>query len=130
MGFTIGQAKVSRKFEGEVSAFPTRAQMASLAISLGIATSVLIRKSTNEIAVAYPELPLEVIESTINGVNSEIFELFGGETRLAVARNVAQNVGRVFYLNVAGAGLGFVCILFMKFERMDLTTKALYEGGE
>lgn len=124
-GFTIGQAKVPRKSEGQVSAFLTCAQMSSLAISLGIATSVLIIKSTNEIAAAYPDLPLEAIQSTISGVRSDIFEQLGGETRLAIARIVARNVGRVFYLNIAGAGLGFVCMLFMKFEPVDFTTKAL-----
>jgi hypothetical protein len=51
--------------------------MASLAISMGIATSVLSITSTDNIAAAYPELPLVVIESTINGVSFDIVENLG-----------------------------------------------------
>lgn len=104
--------------------------MVSLAISLGIATSVLIIRSTDEIAAAYPEVPYADIQSTINGLSSDIFEELRGEARIAIARIVARNIGRVVYLNVAGAGLGFVYMLLMKFERLDLAVKVSDQGHE
>ncbi|KAH7303166.1 major facilitator superfamily domain-containing protein [Stachybotrys elegans] len=130
LGFTVGQVKVPRRLVGDVSAFMTCAQMSSLAIALGISTSVLIIQSTQEISAAYPQLPHSVIEATINGVRSDVFEELGRDTRVAIAKIVVRNVGRVFYLNVAGAGLGFCCMLPMKLERADLTVKALDDGHE
>jgi MFS family permease len=129
LGFTVGQAKVPRSSVGQVAAFLTCAQMAALAITLGIATNVFINTTTADIMAFLPNLSVDDIRNTINGVDSTVFDQLKPEDKMRVAETVARNIGKVFYMNIAGAAFGLACTLVMKFERVDLSVKANDESG-
>jgi MFS family permease len=120
LGYTVGQTKVARSMVPQVTAFLTCAQMAGLALSLGIATSVFLNRATDDIAAILPGTTRDFIQASINGARTELLQNISPEDRLHVLQAVARNVGRVFYMNVAGASLGFVTSLIMRRERLTL----------
>ncbi|KAI5867646.1 putative efflux pump antibiotic resistance protein [Durotheca rogersii] len=118
--FTVGQAKVARSEAGAVTGFLTCAQMGGLVLSLGIATTVFLNLTTNDIAAILPDQPLSLIQAAINGDSSSFFEQLDPDIRQQIVEIIAHNIGKVFYLNVAGSGFGLVTALLMKRERLQL----------
>ncbi|KAK7927535.1 hypothetical protein PG985_004533 [Apiospora marii] len=121
LGFTVGQSKMGRAAVGQVSGFMTCAQMGALAISLGIATTVFMNRTTEDIAAIAPDLPRDMIHAAISGVGSAVFDHLLPQARRRVVEAVARNIGKVFYLNVAGAAFGFIIALCLKYEWLDLS---------
>ncbi len=120
LGYTVGQTKVPRKLLPQVTAFLTCAQMAGLALSLGIATSVFLNRATDDIAAILPGTTRAFIQGSINGAKTGLLQSLTPEVRLHILQAVADNVGKMFYLNIAGAGLGFVIALVMRRESLVL----------
>lgn len=120
LGYTVGQTKVPRSIVPQVTAFLTCAQMAGLALSLGIATTVFLNGATEDIAAILPETTRSFILASINGARTGLLQTLGPQDRLRVLQAVARNVGKVFYMNIAGAALGFLSSLMMRREKLPL----------
>ncbi|KAI0383337.1 putative efflux pump antibiotic resistance protein [Hypomontagnella monticulosa] len=120
LAYTVAQAKVQRSTVPEVTAFLSCAQMAGLALSLGIATSVFLNGATADIAKILPGVTHDLIQRTIDGAKTGLIQDLEPGIRQQVLEAIARNVGKVFYLNVAGSALGFVMALLMKRERLVL----------
>lgn len=120
LGYTVGQTKVSRNVVPQVTAFLTCAQMAGLALSLGIATSVFLNSTTADIAAILPDMTRDFILASINGVRTGLLHDLSTEARIRVLQTIARNAGEVFYLNIAGAALGLATAVTMKWERLKL----------
>ncbi|KAI0022608.1 MFS general substrate transporter [Xylariomycetidae sp. FL0641] len=120
LGYTVGQVKAPKAKVPQVTAFLTCAQMAGLALSLGIATSVFLNEATAGIVKILPGVPRSQIQEMIDGANNEVLNGLSGETRQEIAEVVARNLGKVFYLNLAGAALGFITSLFLRRENLEL----------
>ncbi|KAF2865015.1 putative efflux pump antibiotic resistance protein [Massariosphaeria phaeospora] len=120
LAYTVGQTKVSRSMIPQVTAFLTCAQMAGLALSLGIATSVFLNCASNDIAIILPGATRSFIQASINGARTGLLQNLTPDDRLRVLYAIARNVGKVFYMNVAGAALGFLSALAMKREKLAL----------
>ncbi|KAJ2990640.1 hypothetical protein NUW58_g2850 [Xylaria curta] len=118
--FTVSQVKVPRSKAGQVTAFFTCAQMAGLVLALGIATAVFLNRATDEIREILSDYPRSLIQAAISGVGSSVFDNLDLDTRRNISRIVARNLGKVFYLNVAGSALGLTTALLMKWERLEL----------
>lgn len=121
LGYTVGQLKRPQAARKEVTAFFSCAQMGGLALSLGIATSVLINHATAKISPILPNVPLDEIRSAIDGADSTLFATLTEQVRAQVTNAVTQSVASVFYLNVFGAALGFLIAIPLKFDRLDFT---------
>ncbi|KAI0392949.1 MFS general substrate transporter [Xylariaceae sp. FL0594] len=121
LGYTVAQVKVSPSSVPEVSQFLSCAQMAGLALSLGIATSVFLNQATDDIARILPTLPRSDIMAAIDSANTAIFNGLDTEVVAKIHDAIARNVGQVFYLNVAGAAVGLILALLMKREKLNLT---------
>ncbi|KAK8018586.1 efflux pump antibiotic resistance protein [Apiospora marii] len=121
LGYTVAQVKVAPKSVPEATAFLSCAQMAGLAISLGMATSIFLNGATDDVARILPDWPRHRIMAAIDGANTDLFDSVDAETVLRVREVVSHKIGQVFYLNVAGAALGFVLSSVMKRERLVLT---------
>ncbi|KAI1288179.1 MFS general substrate transporter [Xylaria venustula] len=121
LGFTVAQVKVAPSSVPEVSQFLSCAQMAGLALSLGISTLVFLNRATEDIAVILPNLPRHEIMAAIDSANTALLDNLDSETVLRIRDTIARTVGQVFYLNVAGAALGLLLALTMKREKLDLT---------
>ena len=120
LGYTVGQVKVPKSAVPEITAFMSCAQMGGLALSLGIATSVFLDGATHDIATILPEAPHSLIQATINGARTGMIQGLGFDTRQRVRYAIARNIGKVFYLNIAGAAFGFMTALFMRREKLKL----------
>ncbi|KAG8158185.1 hypothetical protein KVR01_011946 [Diaporthe batatas] len=123
LGYTAAQVKVSRTDKDDirsVTAFMSCSQMAGLALSLGVATTVFLNSATADIAAIIPGVPREVIQDTINGLDTSLVGDLTAEARTHVLEAIANNVAKTFYLNVAGAAFGFILSLAMKRERLEL----------
>ncbi|GKZ68331.1 hypothetical protein AnigIFM50267_003010 [Aspergillus niger] len=121
LGYTVGQLKRPQAARKDVTAFFSCAQMGGLALSLGIATSVLVNHATEEISHILPNVPLSEIRGAIDGVGSSVFATLTEQVRDQVTNAVTQSVASVFYLNLFGAGLGFLIALPLKFDKLDFT---------
>ncbi|KAI0389822.1 MFS general substrate transporter [Xylariaceae sp. FL0594] len=125
LAYTAAQVKVPRASVPAATAFLTCAQMAGLALSLGIATSVFLNRATEGISAILPGASHELIQASIDGARTALFASLSPELRLRVHQVLADQAATVFYLNVAGAALGFVTSFLMKRERLQLDT----DGG-
>ncbi|KAI3005791.1 hypothetical protein CBS147346_4141 [Aspergillus niger] len=121
LGYTVGQLKRPQAARKDVTAFFSCAQMGGLALSLGIATSVLVNHATEEISHILPNVPLSEIRGAIDGVGSSVFATLTEQIRDQVTNAVTQSVASVFYLNLFGAALGFLIALPLKFDKLDFT---------
>ncbi|EHA24579.1 hypothetical protein ASPNIDRAFT_210119, partial [Aspergillus niger ATCC 1015] len=118
LGYTVGQLKRPQAARKDVTAFFSCAQMGGLALSLGIATSVLVNHATEEISHILPNVPLSEIRGAIDGVGSSVFATLTEQVRDQVTNAVTQSVASVFYLNLFGAALGFLIALPLKFDKL------------
>ncbi|KAI2885384.1 hypothetical protein CBS63078_11188 [Aspergillus niger] len=121
LGYTVGQLKRPQAARKDITAFFSCAQMGGLALSLGIATSVLVNHATQEISHILPNVPLSKIRGAIDGVGSSVFATLTEQVRDQVTNAVTQSVASVFYLNLFGAALGFLIALPLKFDKLDFT---------
>ncbi|KAI0388387.1 putative efflux pump antibiotic resistance protein [Xylariaceae sp. FL0594] len=122
--FTVVQAKATTaRAKMATTGLLTCAQMAGLVLALGIATAVFLNRATDEIGalLSGAEFPRSLIQAAISGVGSSVFDNLDPDIRRKVSAIVARNVGKVFYLNVAGSALGFVTAVLMKWETLDLS---------
>ncbi|KAI2780681.1 putative efflux pump antibiotic resistance protein [Daldinia loculata] len=123
LGYTVAQIKVRRTDPDslpDATGFMSCSQMAGLALSLGIATTVFLNGATADIAAILPDVSRSVIQATIDGAKTSLVQDLSPELRLRVLEAISNNIAVVFYLNIAGAGLGFVLSLFMKREKLQL----------
>ncbi|KAI1121036.1 major facilitator superfamily domain-containing protein [Nemania abortiva] len=121
LGYTVAQVKVPQgSSPPDATAFLTCAQMAGLALSLGIATSVFLNVATNRIASILPGLARDQIMASIDGANAELLNSLDPDNLTRIHKIIAKTVGDVFYLNVGGAAVGLVLVFFMKFEKLNL----------
>ncbi|XXH04687.1 hypothetical protein Hte_011109 [Hypoxylon texense] len=127
LGYTVAQIKVRRTDPSalpDATGFMSCSQMAGLALSLGIATTVFLNGATADIAAILPDVPRSMIQATIDGAKTSLVQDLNPELRLRVLEFIARNVAKVFYLNIAGSGLGFTLSLFMKREKLQLGSSA------
>ncbi|KAL1845694.1 hypothetical protein Daus18300_014463 [Diaporthe australafricana] len=122
LGYTVAQVKVARASVREATAFLTCAQMAGLALSLGIATSIFLNGATDDIAKILPDWPRDQIMASIDNADTALFDNLDSNTRARVNEAIARKIGTVFYQNVASDALGFVLALLMKRERLRFET--------
>ncbi|KAI4859304.1 hypothetical protein F4820DRAFT_174236 [Hypoxylon rubiginosum] len=101
LGYTVGQVKAPRTAVSDITAFLTYAQIAGLALSLGIATTVFLNGATHDISMILPNLPRDFIEASINGARTTILDDLSPSLRLRLVESIASTAGKVFYLNVA-----------------------------
>ncbi|PVH99527.1 efflux pump antibiotic resistance protein [Periconia macrospinosa] len=118
LGYTVGQTKASRAITSQVTAFLTCAQMAGLALSLGITTCVFLNYATDDISAIIPDAGRDFIQATINGVRTGLLQSLSATDRVLVQQAIARDIVKGFYMNIAGAGLGLLTSLVMRRERL------------
>lgn len=118
--YTVAQVKSPPKAVSSVTAFLSCAQMAGLAFSLGIATSVFINESAAEIAAILPDMPRSVVQDSIGGIGTSLVEGLAPDVREQILDIIARSIGKVFYLNVAGGAWALLTSFALKRERLVL----------
>jgi hypothetical protein len=118
--FTVAQAKVPRKAVRSVTSFLVAAQMAGVALSIGIATSIFVNQAAKDISFIIPDMSRDAIYAGLGGSGTPFVEGLPLQLQKEVLASIAKNIGRVFYLNVASSALGLVTSFAMKRERLQL----------
>jgi len=118
--FTIAQVKASTKGVRSVTSFLVTAQMAGVALSIGIATSIFVNQAATDISFLIPGMPLNAVYAGLGGAGTPLVNGLSVELQKQVLGVIAKNIGRVFYLNVASSGLGLLTSFSMKRERLQL----------
>ncbi|KAK8115496.1 efflux pump antibiotic resistance protein [Apiospora sp. TS-2023a] len=125
LGYTVVQVKLRHtdpKSLPDATGFMSCAQMAGLALSLGIATAVFLNGATSDLSDILPGVPRQSIQATIDGAQTSVLQRLTQDKQLRVLEAIAKNVAKVFYMNVAGSALGLLLALFMKREKLNLSS--------
>ncbi|ORY09573.1 major facilitator superfamily domain-containing protein [Clohesyomyces aquaticus] len=118
--FTVAQVKISPKHVRPVTSFLVTAQMAGVALSIGIATTIFVNRAAGDIARILPDLPRDAVYASLGGAGTPLVDGLPLRLQREVLAAIANNIGRVFYLNVASSVLGFLTSFLMKRERLQL----------
>jgi MFS family permease len=122
LGYTVAYEKAGRSFTSEITGLMSCAQMAGLALSLGISSSIFLNVATEDIASLLPGMSRRTIQDTIDGADRSFLNSLEPYIQHNILDAIARTVGKMFYLNIAGAALGLATSLFMKRERLRLET--------
>jgi hypothetical protein len=118
--FTVGQVKADPKDVRSVNTLLTTAQMFGLAVSLGVATTLFVNIAVPATTLLLPGSTKDVVYASIEGIRSESFSTLPNSFREEILKVVAMSLAKVFYLLVAGGGLGLVTALMLNQERLAL----------
>ncbi|KAF2111548.1 efflux pump antibiotic resistance protein [Lophiotrema nucula] len=118
---TVAQIKSPRTAARSVTTFLICAQYAGTSLSIGIATSIFVNKSTSGIAAILPDLPRAEVQASMLGAGASVFQMLPEDRKADVLRVIGQTIAQVFYLNVASGALGLITALAMKRERLNFT---------
>ena len=117
--YAVAQAKHGIKEASTVTAFISCGQMAGVALSICIGTSILLNKATNDIAVILPEVSRSTVQASIAGDGARFLNSVSDEQRTEVLASVASILGHIFYMVVAGGASAILLSVFMKRERFS-----------
>jgi hypothetical protein len=118
--FTVAQVKVPAKTVRSVTSFLVTSQMAGVALSIGIATSIFVNRAAADISIIIPTMSRDTVYAGLGGAGTPLVEGLAFELQKEVLGSIAKNIGRVFYLNVSSSALGLVTSFAMKRERLQL----------
>ena len=117
--YTVAQAKYGSADVALVTAFISCGQMAGVALSISIGSSILLNRATDDIAAILPGVPRSTVQASIAGIGASFLKNATGQQRSQVLIIVANTLGHVFYMVVAGGVLAIILSLFMKRERLN-----------
>ena len=117
--YAIAQAKRGLEEVSLVTGFISCGQMAGVALSISIGSSVLLNQATEKIAVVLPKIPRSTVQASIAGAGAIFLNSVSDDQRIQVLDAVATTLGNVFYMVVAGGALAIILSLFMKRERLS-----------
>lgn len=117
-GYAVGHARQPTKRHSQVTAFLSCAQMAGVALSLGIGTSVFANQATGQIAGIFPQLSRSAIQEAVAGADSALFSTLGLPDRIRVFGAITKAIRDVFIMVSCSSVLAVILSIFMKHERL------------
>ena len=117
--YTIAQAKHRLEELSLVTGFISCGQMAGVALSISIGSSILLNQATEKIEVILPTVPRSTVQASIAGAGASLLNQVSNNQRTRVLISVATTLGNVFYMVVTAGALAIVLSLFMKRERLS-----------
>ncbi|KAL8858174.1 MAG: hypothetical protein Q9178_005351 [Gyalolechia marmorata] len=112
--FSVAQAKVKPHMIPLAIGFITAGQIGGVTISLAIANSVFLNKSSQGILAILPEIPKEQVRAAISGAGSAFLSSLDEATRKGVLLAIVDAMQNVYILNIVAGALALVLCLGMK----------------
>ncbi|KAL8915258.1 MAG: hypothetical protein Q9171_000377 [Xanthocarpia ochracea] len=112
--FSVAQAKVKPHMIPLAIGFITAGQIGGVTISLAIANSVFLNKSSQGILAILPEIPKEQVRAAISGAGSAFLSSLDEATRKGVLLAIVDAMQNVYILNMVAGALALVLCLGMK----------------
>ncbi|KAL8846845.1 MAG: hypothetical protein Q9221_008103 [Calogaya cf. arnoldii] len=116
--YTIAQAKHGLDAVPLVTAFISCGQMTGVALSISIGSSILLNQATDKMAMILPDVPRSAVQASIAGAGSSSLSSISSEQLDGILTAVAETLGDVFYMVIAGGALALLLAVFMKRERI------------
>lgn len=112
--FSVAQAKVKPHMIPLAIGFITAGQIGGVTISLAVANSVFLNKSTNAIQALLPNIPEEQVKAAISGAGSAFLSALDELTRRRVLVAIVDAMKNVYVLEIVAGALGLLLALLMK----------------
>ncbi|KAL8638513.1 MAG: hypothetical protein Q9228_004336 [Teloschistes exilis] len=112
--FSVAQAKVKPEVIPLAIGFITAGQIGGVTISLAIASSVFLNKSTDGIQAILPDVPKEQVQALISGAGSAVLNGLDGATREHVLEAIVNALKNVYILDIVAGALALVLAFLMK----------------
>ncbi|KAI4112194.1 MAG: hypothetical protein LQ339_000202 [Xanthoria mediterranea] len=112
--FSVAQAKVKPHMIPLAIGFITAGQIGGVTISLAIANSVFLNKSTQGILAVLPGIPKEQVQAAISGAESAFLSSLDEATRRGVLVAIVDAMRNIYILNIVAGALALVLCLGMK----------------
>jgi hypothetical protein len=116
--YAVGQAIQPPDVQAKVTAFLSCAQMAGVALSIGIGTALFVSQATTQIGEVLPGLSNEDIKETIAGTGSSLLTNLSSGERVLVLAALARAIRDVFLMVVVVSGIGLLLSFCMKRTRL------------
>ncbi|KAL8929700.1 MAG: hypothetical protein Q9172_000379 [Xanthocarpia lactea] len=112
--FSVAQAKVKPHMIPLAIGFITAGQIGGVTISLAIANSVFLNKSSQGILALLPEIPKEQVRAAISGAGSAFLSSLDEATRKGVLLAIVDAMQNVYILSIVAGALALLLCLGMK----------------
>lgn len=112
--FSVAQAKVKPEMIPLAIGFITAGQIGGVTISLAIANSVFLNKSTNGIHAVLPNIPEEQVQAAISGAGSAFLTALDAATKRDVLEAIVNAMKNVYILEIVAGALGLLLAFLMK----------------
>lgn len=106
-------------------AFINISQIAGITLALVLANSVFLNLAIQKIsAILPPGTPLLTVQATITGTGSALIQTLTKEVQGKILHAVIESMSQVYLSALAGAAVGFVAALGMKWEKITMSATA------
>lgn len=112
--FSVAQAKVKPHMIPLAIGFITAGQIGGVTISLAIANSVFLNKSTQGILAILPGIPKEQVQAAISGAGSAFLSSLDETARRGVLVALVDAMRNVYILDIVAGAVALVLCLGMK----------------
>ena len=116
--FSVAQAKVDAALVPAATAFISCGQIGGIALSLAIATSIFVNEATHKIGRILPEAPHSIIQATIAGARTNLFESQTKADQHRILAAIVSTIDNVYIMVIVGGALAMILSVFMKRERL------------
>ncbi|KAL9008344.1 MAG: hypothetical protein Q9173_006520 [Seirophora scorigena] len=112
--FSVAQAKVQPHMIPLAIGFITAGQIGGITISLAVANSVFLNKSTSGIRAVLPDIPEEQVQAAISGAGSAFLSALDELARRRVLVAIVDAMKNVYVLEIVAGALSLLLALLMK----------------
>lgn len=112
--FSVAQGKVEPRMIPLAIGFITAGQIGGVTISLAIANSVFLNKSTNGIQALLPDLPKDQVQAAISGAGSAFLAALDDRTKRLVLEAIVNAMKNVYILGIVAGAVGLLLAFSMK----------------
>lgn len=123
--FAVAQLKAPKKQAKYVVGFLTNAQLAGPAFALSIANAVFLNEATGSLQKILPSVSKSQIQLVIDGVERDVVDSLGSETRRMVTDAIVKALDKPFAVSMTAGALTLLLALSLKWEKLFVK-----EGGE
>ncbi|KAL9066097.1 MAG: hypothetical protein Q9157_007259 [Trypethelium eluteriae] len=115
--YPLAQAKVRQTQAPDAVTIIGCTQLGSIAIFLAVANSIFLNRAADGIQHTLPDIPRNIVQAAISGVDAQIFRDLPGDKKAQVLDEVMGAIQNVWTLAIAVAALSFIVASFMKREK-------------
>ncbi|KAI4204591.1 MAG: hypothetical protein LQ346_001601 [Caloplaca aetnensis] len=112
--FSVAQAKVEPRMIPLAIGFITAGQVGGVTISLAIANSVFLNRSSNGIQAVLPDIPKDQVQAAISGAGSVFLTALDDGTKRLVLEAIVNAMKNVYILTIVAGSVGLLLAFLMK----------------